>query len=519
MKNTVFLIFVFIIIMPNDITTIKAQNYSSANPTSLLQPSFWLKPRSTNCNINSIIEHSNNHLCLKQVNSTQQPQNIINIINYNPIIRFTSKKKQYLSADNIDDNNILSPTENTIYTVQKVKNNGIIFQFGKYNQSILCAELSNNNIQFSFPKRTKNTTIKYYNRSILSKFCICRLDTDKNRDSLYVNGILCNSILNSEVFETDSNDNKIRIGCTLSNNDTNEQCSDMDLCEIIIFNRKLNKFENNIWESYLGLKYGITINNGKSDYYNSEGKIVWEADSIFKHDIFGIGKDSKKSTNLDIKYAKTNQEIQIRARELFLSGHFIIMAHNNGRSQWCNAGKLPHSERIWKFTNNNRAINALIKINVIKYLHEKELYILIDNNNNWNDGITEYYRIDKWGNTAINIPQGNSYLTIAPSPINSVLKQVTQAPLCEKENIHFKTEVYGGIKQYLYIYRINEQIQESNNSSSFSTNKLKNLDNIEVTVQDKKGSISKDTIKNIEISPQIHTSQIKHKINPQQYHI
>jgi len=293
----------------------------------------------------------------------------------------------------------------------------------------------------------------------------------------------------------------------------------MDLCEIIIFNNKLNKFENNIWESYLGLKYGITINNGEYDYHNSEGKIIWKADSIFKHDIIGIGKDSKRSTNLDLKLAKVNQEIQIRAKEIFFKDHFIVMAHNNGSSEWCNKEKLPHSKRIWKFSNNDRAINALIKINVKNYIHKKELYILIDNNNNWSDGITEYYKLDKWGNTAINIPQGDSYLTIAQSPMNSVLKQVTQAPICEKENIYFRTDTYGGIKQYLYIYKINEQIQESNNSNSFSTNKLKNIDNIEVIVQDKKGSISKDTIKNIQIAPQIHTSQIKHKTTPQPYHI
>ncbi|HWV68799.1 hypothetical protein, partial [Chitinophaga sp.] len=69
--------------------------------------------------------------------------------------------------------------------------------------------------------------------------------------------------------------------------------------EVIAYNRVLSDAERQSVESYLGIKYGITIGNGATDYLATDGSKYWTADPIYKSRITGIGRDN--ATNLNTK--------------------------------------------------------------------------------------------------------------------------------------------------------------------------------------------------------------------------
>lgn len=64
--------------------------------------------------------------------------------------------------------------------------------------------------------------------------------------------------------------------------------------EIILFTRHVSPIERQKVESYLALKYGISLNQEfPSSYLNSYGEIIWDSEinSAFNHNIAGIGRD------------------------------------------------------------------------------------------------------------------------------------------------------------------------------------------------------------------------------------
>jgi hypothetical protein len=71
-----------------------------------------------------------------------------------------------------------------------------------------------------------------------------------------------------------------------------------ELAEVIVFSGSTAADRNQI-ESYLALKYGLTLNNGGTSYVNSQNQKVWDsvANSVYKNRITGIGRDTGSTLN------------------------------------------------------------------------------------------------------------------------------------------------------------------------------------------------------------------------------
>ena len=65
--------------------------------------------------------------------------------------------------------------------------------------------------------------------------------------------------------------------------------------EFMVFDRRLSRSERTIMETYLAIKYGVTLH--KSDYVNSARKVIWDEESnrSFSNRIAGIGRDDTVS--------------------------------------------------------------------------------------------------------------------------------------------------------------------------------------------------------------------------------
>jgi hypothetical protein len=88
------------------------------------------------------------------------------------------------------------------------------------------------------------------------------------------------------------------IGKEFNNPDLNADYFNGNFPEFISFPFELSANQKNRVESYLALKYGITLNKGES-YKNSKNIVFWNKknNGLFPHRIFGIGRDDISGLN------------------------------------------------------------------------------------------------------------------------------------------------------------------------------------------------------------------------------
>jgi len=154
---------------------------------------------------------------------------------------------------------------------------------------------------------------------------------------------------------------------------TTDKESINQLAELIYIPRYVSNKERAIIESYLSLKYGISLNEGQS-YYNSKGDIIWDVkqNEGFNFNITGIGKDEyiglnqKQSKNsiedgLCIglnKIMKSNNE-----NETFIRDKDFLLWGNNGKSivlKKNNEGNQKNMNRVWKINPSAASVGKFI---------------------------------------------------------------------------------------------------------------------------------------------------------------
>ncbi len=103
--------------------------------------------------------------------------------------------------------------------------------------------------------------------------------------------------------------------------------------ELIVYDRILSPLECRRVESYLAIKYGITL---KSSYYGSDGRILWDADALQKyhHRITAIGWDAgnRLFQHTSVTADKDSLLLTISRTDTagLASGSYLIVGDNNG---------------------------------------------------------------------------------------------------------------------------------------------------------------------------------------------
>ncbi len=69
------------------------------------------------------------------------------------------------------------------------------------------------------------------------------------------------------------------------------------ISEVIAYNRPLTAPELQRVESYLAIKYGVTLNSGTTNYLASDNTAYWTADATYKVRVTGIGRDDSTTLN------------------------------------------------------------------------------------------------------------------------------------------------------------------------------------------------------------------------------
>jgi len=138
-----------------------------------------------------------------------------------------------------------------------------------------------------------------------------------------------------------------------------------NIAEIVALNAKADTTERNKVDSYLALKYGITLNNGASSYVDTASTPVWTVDATYKNNIAGITRDDAEAL-----YQKQSRSINAGTQVVIgLDTLVDTNSANNGTLTdkqyliWGDNGAAlkftkpvgttdkNHAERIWKVQN------------------------------------------------------------------------------------------------------------------------------------------------------------------------
>ncbi|MGY5353758.1 hypothetical protein [Wenyingzhuangia sp. IMCC45467] len=210
-----------------------------------------------------------------------------------------------------------------------------------------------------------------------------------------------------------------------------------EIAEIIYFDYELSNFNRKKVESYLAIKYGITLDNTDGgtdgDYVTSTGIVVWDAsvNNTYHNNVIGIGKDNttllnqKKSTEFNSDPTLSIDKVSSFSNDL----DYIVVGNNQGTLAFGSTG-VPSgitniSQRTWKAETNGTpgtiSISFTLGSSLTNSGNPSEYALLIDSDTDFTSGATIHSSgVSINGNiltfSGVNIPDA-SYFTLAYSPV------------------------------------------------------------------------------------------------------
>lgn len=266
---------------------------------------------------------------------------------------------------------------------------------------------------------------------IVNKNIIARAFSNSSNKRLFINGLKEDEDIPGSMTVL-GNNGDYAIG---SNPGGVAYISESYTSEITIYNAALNDADVNKVESYLAIKYGITIDNSlggtNGDYSNTNESLIWDADngSAYHNQIIGIGRDDIEA--LYQKQSHTQDDTTriyintlaasntLNAGTLSADISYVLIGNNAARNKSIEI-ELPSGidlsmriEREWKITNTNCSEDFNLDLNIPALSIEavSSLRLLVDDDGDFSSGTTTaYYNGDGSGLT---ISYTNSVLTIS----------------------------------------------------------------------------------------------------------
>ena len=155
-----------------------------------------------------------------------------------------------------------------------------------------------------------------------------------------------------------------------------------DITEVIVYNKKLEDTPRHKIESYLAIKYGITLDqsNGGQDYHHSGNTVVWSAadNSGYGYDIAGLAKDTQSQLDQRVSHSISDDAIVIMSTDTDFSSknpggrpklstknrRYLIWSNNNGEHSWTTTGAPAGGEILQRTWKVQRTGNKQHKVNI-----------------------------------------------------------------------------------------------------------------------------------------------------------
>jgi hypothetical protein len=245
--------------------------------------------------------------------------------------------------------------------------------------------------------------------------------------------------------------------------------------EFLLYDRVLSRKEQLKVNTYLAIKYGVTLKD--SDYLDAQGNVIWDSEenSDYHNRMAGIGRDdlsgllqkqsSSQSTAAGVwKIGLGNLAENNRQNETALSpATFLLWGDDGGRLRFPESGRIesPYLERKWLMTAigeyQELSTQLSLDANRLEFLIQPQhkLWLVVDRSGSGEFGFgnTDYYPSNKNGATGNFIfdhirwdtdGSGSDIFTLQEG--TDMLAQIDlQAPSCspEKEG-HLQLKIQGG---------------------------------------------------------------------------
>ncbi|MEW7290753.1 Calx-beta domain-containing protein [Aquimarina sp. 2304DJ70-9] len=340
------------------------------SPGAVLGSKFWLKANTGGA---AWTDQSGNDVSVTPIGS---PVVSSNLLNFNDAVSFDGTSQYYNLGSDLGFDGPGGATDHTIYAViidEKTSGFGGILGAQNNNSSepqFLTQGGNPRSIYFDANgpagPRNSNASVPLNTPTIVS----ATIASDTNLD-YYFNGTADASFTN---FPNVFGGNNVRLGAShLSGNPT--FFYDGNMAEIIVYEQSTAADRTKI-ESYLAIKYGITLNNGATNYLASDGTTqVWAVDPTYTNDIFGIARDDVQGLNQEIsKSVNDGAVLTVSTSTDFTTANdgsrtdlfdqqFLLIANDGGSTTATTAVGVPAAlearlERQWKVKNTGLVNNG-----------------------------------------------------------------------------------------------------------------------------------------------------------------
>lgn len=374
------------------LVVLASQGYAQAPGGVSSSLGIWLKSNTgvdnTNGQISKWLDQSKLGNIVGEASSTASDDiKIVNgAINFYPAIRFSGASNKTLKGNAAND---WSNTPLTLFVIAQdqgtTTHNSGIFAMGSSGAGIV-VNTNNTTNQYALDGNNCNSALTNTN---ITQYHIVRgvytNGANTNGGSLWINNLQMGTGTNC----ANLGDTGFEIGGRTSGNEL-DRVFKGEIAEVIAYRGGLSNAQIQQVESYLGLKYGLSLDQSTAtDYLASDGVTkMWEAavSLEYKNDISGIGRDDQSGLNQ--KQARSSATDAIftfglntiaasnanNSNEFDNDRSFFVWAHNNASNHFDDiittqlpAGVASRIARVWRAEENNNDVgNMQVEIKLVK---------------------------------------------------------------------------------------------------------------------------------------------------------
>jgi hypothetical protein len=391
----------------------------ASDPGWVTGENLWLRSNAgTNCTVTgcTITTWANQGWLAAAANAVTW----LGTVTYDSINRINGYPTLYFNGASLNTNNTLGlPTRaNSIFAVTKIATGG---------QFLMGTQTVTTNARSWTTRPTTDTWMRnastvYYNganfRSANTPAITSTIRQTAGASAGYTNG---RSILTS-ADTTTFTVNNFGIGRIANTNSTLT-----NLAEVIIYPTAITLIQKNQVESYLAIKYGITLDQTTATNYTySNGSIVWNATTAgaYKNNIAGIGRDDSSTLNHLISQSVTNTGDIIVSKWYITNNRLALLWWNDGQNVASFTGTdapfgFNRISREWQFQEKNGDIgivNIAYPTSSVPSGFTGTLMLLTDSDGVFTTGSTAYTGVinGSYWDFSVNITD-MQYLTFAKS--------------------------------------------------------------------------------------------------------
>lgn len=272
-------------------------------------------------------------------------------------------------------------------------------------------ESSNNNGRQANSHRMSaggNLNSAYSTANGLNQIYLSHINSvDNGTSSIFINGnapttFATSTIISAQTNGLDSTHAGIFIGREKNNTIPSVGSEDLDIAEFIVYTGSLNQNKRERINSYLAIKYGITITN--HNYINSASTILWNqgTNSGFNNDIAGIAKDNNSGLDQTQSKSENSNSVVTLSRNTVPNNQALLIGNNGGAISNSTAfqdgnlflSKGDRINRVWKCqktgTFNDFDIDIRNTISLPAGFSTGNMFLLVSNSASFNSNLRAY---------------------------------------------------------------------------------------------------------------------------------